>query len=278
VKTRSFVLAVLLVSCAGPVDKVEEDDLPVDGKLDSFGRPSEHGTASFGSALAATLEPSARYHAWDFVLTAGASVRIATGPAVPDGPEVDTVVYLYRRRASGWGRYVARNDDSGGTLWSSLTRSLEAGTYRVLVKGYGRGDLGDFALEVTCDGAGCGGVDECLFGDTFHALREGQAGLEVTHAETLTRDSAIDATLGAQIVRALHASSHTDVETVEQAFDRVDEGLIERYEVSDGDERRFRAIEYGAGDNSYGAIFVGGTADVAAEIHDGDLYECVVGR
>jgi hypothetical protein len=42
--------------------------------------------------------------------------------------------------------------------------------------------------------------------------------------------------------------------------------------------RTFIAFEYGAGDNSYGAVFEKQSGNRAAAIHDGDLYECDVQR
>lgn len=39
-----------------------------------------------------------------------------------------------------------------------------------------------------------------------------------------------------------------------------------------------RAFEYGAGDNSYGAIFKGGTTERLASIVDLTYYDCAFGR
>jgi uncharacterized protein YdbL (DUF1318 family) len=78
-----------------------------------------------------------------------------------------------------------------------------------------------------------------------------------------------------QIIAAVHESVHTDVVTIDEAFDAVDEGLINRLVLRDSYTNQFYVeIEYGAGDNSYGAYLYWGTAQVAAAIHDGFPEEC----
>jgi hypothetical protein len=96
-------------------------------------------------------------------------------------------------------------------------------------------------------------------------------------AETLTPASipSLSALRAAQIVEAVRESAHTDVTTVEEAFDRVDQHEINvRTMQLDGTGQFYVEIEYGAGDNSYGAIFYWGTAVKAAAIHDGFQEEC----
>jgi DNA uptake protein ComE-like DNA-binding protein len=79
----------------------------------------------------------------------------------------------------------------------------------------------------------------------------------------------------AQIIAALHESAHTDVTTIQEAFSRVDEGLINRITLRDVHSNQFYTeIEFGAGGNSYGAIFYWGVAAQAAAIHDGTMEEC----
>jgi hypothetical protein len=65
------------------------------------------------------------------------------------------------------------------------------------------------------------------------------------------------------------------VTTVEMAFDRVDGHEINRIVLwHEGSNQFYVEIEYGAGDNSYGAIFYWGTPEKAAAIHDGFQEEC----
>jgi len=95
---------------------------------------------------------------------------------------------------------------------------------------------------------------------------------EVLTAASIPSLSALDR---AQIIRAVQESAHTDVTTIEEAFDRVDEGLINRDVRRDSYSNQFYVrVEYGAGENSYGAYLYWGTAEMAAAIHDGFPEEC----
>jgi subtilisin-like proprotein convertase family protein len=114
----------------------------------------------------------------------------------------------------------------------------------------------------------------CVLGTTYQALFT-SAALVVTHARKLTSVSGLSATARAQVVSAVQASSHTDVTTAAEALARVDEQEINVTELWDASARRaFTAYEYGAGDNSYGRVFVQGTTTKVADIHDGDLTGC----
>src|SRR5688572_2062187 len=106
---------------------------------------------------------------------------------------------------------------------------------------------------------------QCAVGDEFRSQR------------TLTEASipGLSALQGAQIVLAVQESAHTDVTTVEEAFDRVDDHEINEIVLRDSSNNRFYTeMEFGAGGNSYGAIFYWGTTQKAAAIHDGFLEEC----
>jgi hypothetical protein len=73
-------------------------------------------------------------------------------------------------------------------------------------------------------------------------------------------------------VRAVQ-ESNAAVSTVAGAFASVDQGEVNIVSlVHTASGRRFTAFEFGAGDNSYGAIFTDGTTQLTAAIHDGDLY------
>jgi hypothetical protein len=140
------------------------------------------------------------------------------------------------------------------------------------------------SLAVAAGCAGEPGPDALgdALGGVFGAARQslfGACGLgdEVLAAETLTPASipALTVLERAQIVAAVQESAHTDVTTVEVAFDRVDGHEINRIVLWDAGTNQFYVeIEYGAGDNSYGAIFYWGTAHKAAAIHDGFEEEC----
>jgi len=118
--------------------------------------------------------------------------------------------------------------------------------------------------------------ERCLFGEVFWDIRDDPA-LELA-SETWIRAAAdLDALTAAQLLLAVQQSSHTDVSTADEALARVDQGevrLVELVERATG--RAFRALEYGAGDNSYGAFFEAGSPVVVASIHDGDLIDCTI--
>jgi hypothetical protein len=274
-RCRSIVLCMFFAACAVETDKGPEENAPsVEGKDDSLRRPTDHGVIPFGVTQTARLTAAQGHHAWQFELSGDAQIHAFTGPN-RDG-ELDTVLYLYRQRADGtWGPYIARNDDSGGTLWSSVERGLGAGVYRVTVKGYTAAERGRFDLDVDCSGAGCApAVAECVFGSTFYELPE-QPGLVELGRDKITVESWLSDLDRQRVVLAVQQSSHTDVTTVEEAFERVDQNEINRVFIDEpAARRRFVAFEYGAGDNSYGAIFEHHTAEIVTSIHDGDLLDC----
>ncbi|HTJ47462.1 MAG TPA: DVUA0089 family protein [Kofleriaceae bacterium] len=269
----SIPIFVLAACAADLADKGPEDDVPGDlDKADSQRSPTDLGTIASGATVTGTLSSSARYLAWELDVPADADLSFDTSRAA-HAASVDTVLYLYRATGSGWGSYIARNDDAGDSMFSSIDKHVAAGRYRVLVKGYKTTTYGSFQLTYAC--AGCTVTPVCAFGDTFHDIDP--AKFTITGPVVLHASSTISSLEGQQIVRALHASTHTDVTTPADAFAAADQGEIDEYQLVDvAAVRRFTAFEYGAGDNSYGAIFARATTDVATEIHDGDLYGCNV--
>ncbi|PTL80179.1 hypothetical protein DAT35_29670 [Vitiosangium sp. GDMCC 1.1324] len=140
--------------------------------------------------------------------------------------------------------------------------------------------LGSLVIAAT----GCGasvdvGSSEVEVGSAKSALGPGPCpmGNELITHEVLTPASipSLSELDRAQIIAAVHESAHTDVITIEEAFDAVDEDRINRFVLRDSYTNQFYVeIEYGAGDNSYGAYLYWGTAQVAAAIHDGFPEEC----
>ena len=152
----------------------------------------------------------------------------------------------------------------GGAIFTQQTRK----------EAYAASTRGRFTVTVGCDGAGCGAAPACLFGDTFGDLLASSAARVTGDRELRVGDpqSALDKQ---RIVLAVQQSSHTDVTTVEQAFARVDQNVIRRVDLYDeAGARAFVAFEYGAGDNSYGAVFGHGVPTIVSQIHDGDLQAC----
>ena len=123
-------------------------------KADTHRKPTEHGPLIWGEPQQATLTDGEGFHTWTFTLSDVANFELtATGP-----DDLDTVMYLYRRRSSQerWGRYIRRNDDHDGTRGSQLADDeAEAAEYRVLIKGHDRGTRGTFTLTARCVGTGC---------------------------------------------------------------------------------------------------------------------------
>jgi hypothetical protein len=122
------------------------------------------------------------------------------------------------------------------------------------------------AKELKAAAASRSAIDE----GTFHEFMD--KATEVSRKD-LTSAAGIDALLGKQIVAAAHQSTYDDVRTPADAFAAVDQGEIVVREFKDKKTGQlYTAIDYGAGDNTYGAIFKKGEATPLKGIQDGDLY------
>lgn len=116
----------------------------------------------------------------------------------------------------------------------------------------------------------------CVLGASFRELRDSPV-LHLLRKTSITSPDGLGALEREQVILAVQASSHTDVDSVEEALDRVDENVIDRYDLWDGTNRRpFTVYEYGAGDNSYGRVFAGGGTDTLALIGDGEIRDCAL--
>ncbi|QED30005.1 hypothetical protein FRD01_22775 [Microvenator marinus] len=160
-----FLLSTSALIACGDVEnssaKGEEESALIDGKEDSFFRPTQHGDLSFGLENRATVTADEVFHAWEFTLTDASSIELKT---VLGTRNLDTVMYLYRRDSSEetWGRYIKKNDDHQGEIWSQIDGEFEAGQYRVIVKPFKTKMTGSFHVAATCEGAGCpGAVGAC---------------------------------------------------------------------------------------------------------------------
>ena len=278
----TWFLALCLVGCTGDGKPGEEElDLLEDGKDDSFKHPTDHGAIEFGVSSATALTATERHHAWTFELSGDAKVDMTTSYALLGQRRTDTVLYLYREGATGWGPYLYRNDDYGNTIYSQLIKNLTAGRYRVLVKGYQAETRGKFKLTVNCDGVGCAPpapAAECLFGSVYHDLETNPA-LQFINKNKITA-ATLDTLNPAdqhKLMLAVQQSSHDDVTTPLEAIGRVDQGEVNvTWWLEPAARRAYIAFEYGAGDNSYGAIFDRHRGDMVTNIHDGDLENCTV--
>jgi hypothetical protein len=269
---------VCAVGCVAD-DKGPEEELLEEGKADSHRKPTDHGTIVFGVPAISALTADERYHAWTFELSDDARVDLTTSYAVRGQRRTDTVLYLYKEGPTGWGSYIARNDDYGSTTYSQLVKNLGAGRYRALVKGHSATTLGKFKLTVGCDGAGCASTS-CVFGDTYRDIFENPA-LTIINQRKITPATLpmLNDVERQHIVDAVKQSSHDDVTTPEEAIARVDQQEINLiYMVEPAAQRMFISLEYGAGDNSYGAMFSRTDGSMVTNIHDGDLENCTVQR
>jgi len=163
-KSLAPVLACcLLVACGandptGSSSKGAEEAMPVDGKLDSFASPTDHGELSFGYGQQASITEAEKFHSWTFALSGDADVDLSTSLDAMN-PNLDTVLYLYRRDAESgsWGSYIYKNDDDHGKVTSRIAKKLGSGEYRVLVKAFKSSMRGTLSVNGTCEGGGCPG-------------------------------------------------------------------------------------------------------------------------
>jgi hypothetical protein len=234
--------------------------------------------AAFGAALPAQITATEGFHAWTFTLSGDAALELTTGQSGP-GRGPDTVLYLYKKTATGWGSYIARNDDNGASNFSRIAKNLGTGEYRALVKGLTSRTRGKFAFKVGCVGAGCAAPlpPGCLFGATFNDARSGNPSVRNQVESMFTSPDGMLEIDRQRVILALHESSHVDVTTIEEAFAAADQHTINIFRFWEPlAARTYTAIEYGAGDNSYGAIYYWNTTERVSSIHDGDLYDCTV--
>jgi hypothetical protein len=281
---RSLVFCTAMISLtAACFDDAKDPEEEVDGlddsKADTQLRPTNHGPIAFATPAHSALTTAERFHAWTFDLSGSANVDMTTAYSVLGQRRTDTVLYLYKEGTNGWGSYIARNDDYGSTTYSQLKKTLAAGRYRVLVKGHLASTVGKFKISVDCSGAGCAPPAPvgCVFGETYGDIA-GNPTLQVINTNVIT-----PATLGnlnaddqRRLMLAVQQSSHTDVTTAQEAILRVDQHEVNVTWIAEpAAKRSYIAFEYGAGDNSYGAIFDRYSAQMVTSIHDGDLEHCI---
>ena len=276
--------AASLGGCAASPNAVDkaatEEDAPLDGAYDSFRAPTLLGDLTFGRAERSELTSAQRYLAWNFSLTASSAVTVRTDVAMSGGREVDTVLYLYREGPRGWGSAIATNDDRMGSLFSGLSRTLDAGNYRVIVKGYAASTRGAFSITADCTGDGCGGAGiECVFGDRFGDINPRISLYSSSH----TTPEGLSPIQTQQIIEAMRVARHPEVTTVAGALALTQMGTapelgLQRSELYDTlGGRAYTAWRFVLGDHFWGAIFDQGTTRVASPIVD-DVFEgCVQG-
>ena len=266
----ALATAVATSACVSS-EKPDEEEVPgEDGKDDSFYRPTNHGPIAWSTPAHTVLTKDERHHTWTFELSGDARVDMTTSYSLLGQRRTDTVLYLYREGPTGWGPYIARNDDYGTTIYSQLIRQLGAGRYRVLVKGHLASTRGKFKITVGCQGAGCAPVvaDDCVFGATYAEL-PGLPAIQLSGQHPVTASTSLSELDRRRVVLAVQAN-HPEVTTLAQAFARADQGTLDRVNLYEpAAARTFLGFAYRAGGKTYGAIFEGRGERIVAQIRDG---------
>jgi len=121
---------------------------------------------------------------------------------------------------------------------------------------------------------------QCIFGTRYRDMFKRPGPLVIQWRRTLEAGDigSLTALEAQQILAAVKQTAYDDVTTVAEAFEAVDEGLVNQTAIYDTSGRRaFIAYEVGAGDNSFGAWFAADSATPVALNNDGDVYECAIG-
>ena len=265
------VLFILTLTACAPAQRSEELSLDREESALSV----EQTELAFGASQPVALSRRSQAQAFLFTLSDRAQVTLATD-FDESAVEVDTVLTLYRERKTSWGPVFASSDDRDHSRFSTIARELPAGRYRLLIKGFKRTSVGSFVLRSSCIGQGCPVPEpRCLFGGTFHDLRDGAAFEQQSAVKIYPHNvDTLTALQKTQLLSAVNVAYEeaSDLSSAMESVDQSEVNLIVTRELATG--RSFTVYEYGAGDNSYGGIFESESANLAAEIHDGDLYEC----
>ena len=283
-KLLALLLSSLtLLSCVTD-DRGEEFDPPTEeGKDDSQRRPTDHGTLEFGAAQIETISTEAGFHAWQFDVTGDSQIDASTTYAVLGQRRVDTVMYLYQQRPgvnggpATWGPYIARNDNDGSRTYSRIKRTLGAGRYRLLVKGYAATTRGRFAIELGCSGSCATPTEVCELPSTFTEFNNNPRYAQ-NGERYITAASQLEGTEAAQALAALrlvYEDSNNPIANVAAGLALVDEGslrVVNLFHLATNTD--LTAIEFGAGDTSVGSVFFGNSLVVAGEISDSQIEDC----
>ncbi len=277
-KRRYSLLVVFAAqtACVASSDSVTEAPATVAQAATTIQSPTLEGELSLGETSNAVFSNTDRYHAWDFQVYERSAARFYTLPLGNDGVAVDTRLYLYKERPSGWATYIAKNDDAHDTVWSEISYTLDPGSYRLVVIAKSANTPAGYRVGYDCPT--CLGQDQCVFGKTFHQVRTGLT-VNLVRERTIDNAAQLSDLEKAQLVEAMKASTHDDVTTADEAIERVDGNevnLLHLYAPTTG--KAYLAFEYGAGDNSFGKIYESDSVNAVATIEDGDLVQCTVKR
>lgn len=148
-----------LVGCAADVGATEEDDVEdtyFDDKADRQGLVEHDTSLNDTREIGLRFDRTQRAHAFEFKLGYDEHVSVYTQLFSGDnGPEVDTILYLYKMEDDRWGHYIRKNNNTGGTKWSRIEMDLEPGDYRVIVSAATRSVNGNIGLNLGCEDGYC---------------------------------------------------------------------------------------------------------------------------
>jgi HKD family nuclease len=158
-KSLAYLVATLsLFACVAPMADSDDSDPDFDdGKADAASAIAK-GTLGWSGtqdlAFSTASGDPASYIYLTFELSGSADIQIETGPDGSDN-QLDTVVYVYQPTGDKWGAYLAKNDDGGDGKYGKLATTLDAGSYRAVVKLKNPKGTPKVAITGTCSGAGC---------------------------------------------------------------------------------------------------------------------------
>lgn len=287
-KSSSLILigALALWGCGQPVEDEAKGQAPappslVDGKADATNGVVPRGTLTPGEegALSETFTGKGEFHAYEIALVADAPVTLEVTQK-GSSRKLDTMLYIMGQgdKPGAYTELLASDDDSG---WGALSRVRDfvpdaTGTYLVLVGTFAFAERGAYRLKAECgEGNACApSAQACVFGDHYSEIFGGAAALAITGRREITASSSVTSLEREQVFAAV-TSTYDEPTTYAQAVDIVDQGLINQTRIWDASNRRaYIAYEFGAGDNSYGAIVHADSNQLAALIQDGALVGC----
>ncbi|MFT3697803.1 MAG: DVUA0089 family protein [Kofleriaceae bacterium] len=145
-----MALGLVLASCVGAEQPEDNTDPDLDGKSDSASSATLNGVLAYAQQDVAFADHTLVYYS--FELSGPADLSFETASA---GTTLDTVLYLYQPTGDRWGAYIGKNDDGGAAKFSLLTKHLDAGAYRLLVKRKTTTGAPHVNLTASCTGSGC---------------------------------------------------------------------------------------------------------------------------
>lgn len=153
-----LVASFPLVGCAADVGETEDEveDTYFDEKADRQGLVEHESDLQDIREIGLRFDRAQRAHAFEFKLGRDEHVSIYTQLfSGSQGPEVDTVLYLYELQDNHWGHYLRKNNNTAGTKWSRIELDLAPGDYRVIVSAATRSVNGNIGLNLGCEDGVC---------------------------------------------------------------------------------------------------------------------------